>query len=184
MRAGTSDKIYTVEEYIQHELSSQVRSEFVNGQLFEMSGEKGINNRIALSLVFLFMQVLNKKGFEVYAHDMKVKIHWESKYFYPDVFITKEIETEDNVYFKNEPVLIVEVVSPTSQVNDYVDKFINYTKIPSLQYYLIVEPENTLINCYTRGENNGWETTKYTKSEDVVSLPDLDVSFSLQEVYT
>src|SRR4051794_18441191 len=111
MRAGTSNRIYTVEEYIHHELRSEVRSEFINGQLFEMPGEKDINNRIALKIVFLLMQILTEKGYQVYAHDVKVRISGENKYYYPDVFVTQEPGREDNQYIKSEPVLIVEVVS-------------------------------------------------------------------------
>ncbi len=183
MRAGTSDKIFTVEEYIQNEWKAPVRSEFINGQLFEMPGEKDINNSIALKIAFLLMQALTEKGFQIYAHDVKVKIFGENKYYYPDVFVTKETKTENNKYIKSEPVLIVEVVSETTQVNDYVDKYIAYTKIPSLQYYLIIEPETTLITCYKRGENGEWITSKYTKAEDLIQLDALSVSFPLKQVY-
>ncbi len=183
MRTVTSDKIYTVEEYIRHEWTAPARSEFINGQLFEMPGEKDINNEIALAFAFLLMQLLRNKGNQVYAHDVKVKIYGENKYYYPDVFVTKEAKTKDNQYIKSEPVLIVEVVSETSQVTDYVDKYIDYTKIPSLQYYLIVEPEATLITCYTKGENNEWLTTKYIKPEEQIKLERLGVVFQLKQVY-
>ena len=133
MRVGTSNKIYSVEEYIKHEWKAQSRSEYINGQLFEMPGEKDINNNIALKIAFLLMQFLTEKGYQIYAHDVKVKIFGENKYYYPDVFITKELKTESNKYIKFEPILIVEVVSERSHVNDYVDKYIDYTKIPSLQ---------------------------------------------------
>src|SRR3954469_13102537 len=183
MRAGTSNRIYTVEEYIQHELSAEVRSEFINGQLFEMPGEKDINNEIAGTLYILFSTLLKSLGYSIYNHDVKVKITGANKYYYPNVFITKEAKLESNQYVKSEPVLIVEVVSETSQVNDYVDKYIDYTKIPSLQYYLIVEPETTLVTCYKRGENGEWITSKYTRPDDLINLPFLDVSFLLKQVY-
>lgn len=183
MRVETSDKKYTLEEYIQHELKSPVRSEFIHGQLFEMAGEKDINNRIALRVAFLLTQFLEDRGYEIYAHDMKVKIFEEDKYYYPDVFVTQELSTETNQYIKSEPVLIVEVVSESSQVNDYVDKYLAYTKIPSLQYYIIVEPETTLITCYRRTYNSEWSTSKYTRSEDIVILEALDFSFQLKQIY-
>lgn len=183
MRVKTSNKNYTVEEYIQHELKSEVRSEFINGQLFEMPGEKDINNEIALRIAFLLMQLLKEKGYEIYAHDIKVKIFGEDKYYYPDVFVTKELKTVSNKYIKSEPSLIAEVVSETSQVNDYVDKYIAYTKIPSLQYYIIIEPETTLITCYKRDENGEWITSKYTQLEDVIKLGTLDISLQVKQVY-
>ncbi len=184
MRVGTLNKIYSVEEYIQHEWKAQVRSEFINGQLFEMPGEKDINNNIALKIAFLFMQFLSERGCQIYAHDIKVKIFGENKYYYPDVFITKEAKTETNQYIKSEPLLIAEVVSETSHVNDYVDKYVAYTKIPSLQYYIIIEPETTLITCYKRGQNDEWITSKYTRPDDVIRLDALDVSFHVRQVYS
>ncbi len=183
MQTGARNKTYTVDEYIQHELKSEVRSEFINGQLFEMPGEKDINNQIAGNLYILFATLLRSLGYFVYAHDVKVKIFDEDKYYYPDVFITREPRTDGNTYIKSEPVLIVEVVSETSQVTDYVDKYIAYTKIPSLQYYLIVEPETTLLTCYKRGENNEWITTKYTRLEEEVKLDLADISFPLSAIY-
>ncbi len=184
MRTVTSDKTYTVEEYIMHEWTAEARSEFINGQLFEMPGEKDINNEIALLIAFFIMQqLLKEKGYQVYAHDVKVKIFGENKYYYPDVFVTKEVKTESNKYIKSEPMLIVEVVSESSQVNDYVDKYIDYTKLLSLQYYLIVEPETLLITCYKRGEQSEWITSKFTRLEDEVKLDILNVSFTLKQVY-
>jgi len=183
MRLDTSNRIYTVEEYIQHELSAERRSEFINGQLFEMAGEKDINNEIAGNLYILLSTLLKSLGYFIYNHDVKVKIFGENKYYYPDVFATKELKTENNKYIKSEPELIIEVVSETSQVNDYVDKYIAYTKIPSLQYYLIIEPETLLITCYKKGENGEWTTSKYTKPEDVIHLDALNISFQLKQVY-
>lgn len=184
MRTVTSDKNFSIEEYIQHELKSQVRSEFINGQLFEMPGEKDINNEIAGNLYILLSALLKTLGYFIYNHDVKVKIYGENKYYYPDVFVTKELKTENNKYIKSEPVLIVEVVSETSQINDYVDKYIDYTKIPSLQYYLIVEPETFLITCYKRGENSDWITSKFTRADDTIALDALNISFQLKQVYS
>jgi len=183
MRVNTSNKKYTVEEYIHHELKSAVRSEFINGQLFEMAGEKDINNEIAGNLYILFSTLLKSLGYFIYNHDVKVKIFGENKYCYPDVFITRELKTESNKYIKSEPVLIIEVVSESSQVNDYVDKYIAYTKIPSLQYYMIIEPETTLITCYKKSENGEWTTLKYTRMEDMIQLDVPEVSFKVMQVY-
>jgi Uma2 family endonuclease len=82
MRSATSDKIFTVDEYIRHELIAGRRSEFINGQLFEMPGEKDINNEIAGNLYILLSSLLKSLGYFVYAHDVKVKIFGENKYYY------------------------------------------------------------------------------------------------------
>lgn len=183
MRTAQSDKIFTVEEYIKHELTSERRHEFVNGQLFEMAGEKDINNEIAFIISVIFLNLLKSKGYTIYNHDVKVAIPGGTKFYYPDVFVTREEKNENNRYIKQQPEIIVEVVSESTQVTDYVDKYIDYTKILSLQYYMIVEPETILITVYERTETNEWTTRKYTQLKNVIQLEKMNVSFTLQDVY-
>src|SRR6266542_6334788 len=183
MRTAANDRIFTVEEYIQNELTSEIRHEFINGQLFEMPGEKDINNEMAGSIYVLLLNFLKDKGYIIYSHDVKIAIPGGNKYYYPDVFVTKEEKNENNRYVKYQPEIIVEVVSESTQITDYVDKYIDYTKIPSLQYYMIVEPETILITVYERTETNEWVTRKYTQLKDIVQLGKMNVSFSLQDVY-
>jgi Uma2 family endonuclease len=173
----------SVEEYIQYELHAERRHEFINGQLIEMPGEKAINNRIALFIAVFFVKHLIPKGYQVYNHDVKVAGHDRAKYFYPDIFVTKETENEYNPYIKFEPELIVEVISPSSHITDTVDKYIAYTSIPSLHYYLIVEPETVYVTLYSRGVENKWEVMSYVKKDDVIPLPLLELSLPLSEVY-
>jgi len=183
MKTAVSDKIYTVAEYIQEELRSEVRHEFVNGQLFEMAGEKRLNNIIAGFFYLLFVQSLKKAGYYACINDVKVAIPGSSKYYYPDVFVTKEKSTEKNTYIQYEPEIIVEVVSESTHVTDYVDKYIDYCKIPSLLYYLIVEPETNLITVCERDDNNDWITHKYTHPDATVKLAKLDIEFLVKQVY-
>ena len=173
----------SVEEYILKELQSEVRHEYINGQLIEMPGEKDINNQIAgLIYIFLFSQ-LRLKGYQIYMNDVKVGMPDGTKYFYPDVFITREPRTEQNQYIKYEPELIVEVISPTTHITDTVDKYIAYTAIPSLKYYLIVEPETVYVTCYAKNNEGKWEAMPYVKKTDTIALPLLDIALPLKEVY-
>ena len=173
----------SVEEYILKELQSEVRHEYINGQLIEMPGEKDINNQIAgLIYVFLFSQ-LRLKGYQIYMNDVKVGMPDGTKYFYPDVFLTREPRTEQNQYIKYEPELILEVISPTTHITDTVDKYIAYTAIPSLKYYLIVEPETVYVTCYAKNNEGKWEAMPYVKKTDTIALPLLDIALPLKEVY-
>jgi Uma2 family endonuclease len=173
----------TVEEYIQYELKAACRHEYINGQLFEMPGEKRTNNRVALNISIHFVQQLRPKGYEIFNYEMKVANQARNKFFYPDVFVTKEPQTEANEYIQYEPELIVEVISPSSRITDTVDKYIEYSAIPSLKYYLIVEPEVNYITLYAKNEAGRWEATLYASLNDVIPLPLLDISLPLQEVY-
>jgi Uma2 family endonuclease len=183
MRTAANDRIFTVEEYIKKELTSERRHEFINGQLFEMPGEKDINNEIAFAIALILHGFLKAKGYTLYSHDMKVAIPGGTKYYYPDVFITAEEKNDNNSYIKYKPEIIVEVVSESSQVTDYVDKYIDYTKIPSLHYYLIIEPETILITVYSKDENNNWIANKYTRMGDIVKLEKFGVEFIVKDVY-
>lgn len=182
MRNAVDDKTYTVEEYIQHEWQSECRHEFINGKLFEMPGEKDINNQMAGLIYILLINLLKEKGYQFYNHDVKVAIPGGKKYYYPDVFATKEKRNENNQYIKYEPELIVEVVSESTQVMDYVDKYIDYTKIASLNYYIIAEPETTLITVYEKDETK-WIARKFTNFDDIIKLEKMAIELQLKNIY-
>jgi Uma2 family endonuclease len=182
MNAPVNDKVFTVEAYIQHELKAERRSEYINGQLFEMPGEKDINNELAFQIAQLLNAQLKPKGYFTYINDVKVAIPGGENYFYPDTFATKEPKGHNNQYIKYAPELIVEIVSPGSHSHDYIDKYIEYTKILSLQYYLIVEPETILVTLYKR-ISDGWEVEKFTKLTEVMTLPVLDITLPMNEIY-
>ena len=173
----------TVEEYIQFEWTSDCRHEYINGQLFEMPGEKRTNNRVAGKIFIFLTAQLEARGYQIFSHDMKVSNRDRNKYFYPDVFATKEPQTEANEYIQYEPELIVEVISPTSRLTDTVDKYIDYSAIPSLHYYLVVEPEITYVTLHAKNNAGKWEATLYSSLNDVIPLLLLDTSLPLAEVY-
>lgn len=173
----------TVDEYIRYEWTADCRHEFINGQLFEMPGERDINNERAGAAYIFFTVTLKAKGYKVFSHDIKVASHDRRKYFYPDLFVTKERETEGNAYIKYEPELIVEVVSPSSRLTDTVDKYIDYSAIPSMKYYLVVEPEITYVTLHAKNAEGKWEATLYASLTDVIPLPLLETALPLAEVY-
>lgn len=177
------DKPLTVEEYIQMELQSERRHEYVNGQLIEMPGERSINNKVAGRIYAFLLQKLTTKGYDTYINDVKVSSHDRAKYFYPDVFATKEPDNAATQYIKYEPELIVEVVSPTSHITDTVDKYIAYTQIPSLKYYLIVEPETVYAMLYFKNAEGEWEVTKFVRINETISMPLLELEMPLSDVY-
>lgn len=169
------------EEYIQHELKSERRSEYINGQLFEMPGEQDINNRLSMRL-YMMLYHLESQGYFLYTHEVKIAIPGRKKYRYPDFFITAEPETSETRYIKRKPTLIVEVVSEGSDKTDYIDKLIEYTTIPSLLYYLIVEPETILVTVCER-EGDDWVSHKFTSLDDTIQLSKLNVTLPMAALY-
>ena len=86
-------------------------------------------------------------------------------------------------YFTTEPILLIEILSETTRKFDLTDKFIQYQKIPTLQYYLCVEPEQQVIIFYFKNDIGEWMTETFTKNESIINLPALNISFTVQAVY-
>jgi Uma2 family endonuclease len=114
---------------------------------------------------------------------MKVAIPNESRFYYPDIFITAELKTPGNSHIKHHPELIVEVISKSSYINNTVNKYIDYTKIPSLKYYITVNPKVPIVTVYSKDATGEWQAEEYTKSEDVINLTLLQLDLPIQEIF-
>ena len=184
MNISEKIKIYTVEEYILLEEAAEVRHEFVNGNLYEMSGASREHHKLCKKFLRILEDMLLGKGYEVNMENMKVAIPGGNQFYYPDIFITKEKQTDQNKYIQYQPELIIEVLSESTRTKDSIDKFIQYQKIETLQYYLIAEPEKCLIICYFKLANNEWDMVSYTQIEEVIQLLNLNISLPLNQIYT
>lgn len=176
-----AEKIYTVEEYFELERNSEVKHEFVEGNLIEMPGEKRIANRITGSIYALLLKLLNHKVFEIYIQDVKLSTVKGKRYRYPDVMVVPVVDDEDDDMV-HQAVLIAEVLSPSTEKTDRNDKLREYAKIPSVQYYLLISQEEAIVEMYRR---NGdiFEYLFFTEKTDVINLPFLEAKFTLGDVY-
>ena len=183
MMPATEEKIYTVDEYIQLDETSDIRHEFINGQLYDMSGNSDIHNEMVGNLYFLLRKLLSGTKNKIYFEQEKTKIQGEDYYTYPDVFVTNHPADLQNKYIKQFPVLIIEVLSDSTRKYDTVDKFIRYQKIETLEYYLLVEPELMYVNCFSKDDKEEWQSAIYNKPEDLVPLKVLAIELPIQGIY-
>ncbi|MEO8116818.1 MAG: Uma2 family endonuclease [Bacteroidota bacterium] len=183
MKSLELDKIYSVAEYFSLEEESELRHEFINGNLIEMSRASREHHFICQNILLALLNSTKPLGFNVFIENMKVKIPHEDLYFYPDIFITREAQTNDNKYVQFQPELIVEVLSESSRVRDLTDKFIQYRKIETLNYYLLVEPEKYLVLLNFKNEKGDWEMISFTQKEEIIALPKLNITLSLEDIY-
>jgi Uma2 family endonuclease len=84
------EKKLSEKEYIQFELQSDIKHEYVNGKLIDMPGESDLHNQLALNCCIILKMLSKDKGYSFFIEGVKVKLPDENKYFYPDVFIAKE----------------------------------------------------------------------------------------------
>lgn len=180
----TTNIILSEQDYIQLELNSEIRHELINETLIDMPGDSPIHNYICQNFLIIFRQLLKRTPYSIFMEDVKLKIPAEKKYFYPDIFITKEQYNSSTGYILNEAELIVEVLSPGTRLFDTVDKFIEYKKIPSLKYYILAEPEKQYINCLSKNAEGIWESQVFTELDEKILLPLLEnISIDVKDIY-
>lgn len=167
------------EEYFLFEEKSELRHELISGTLFEMSGLSIFHNNLVVRLSFLLYPFLKENKWQLIVESFKIKTP-EGNYFYPDIAICfPDLEK----YFSEKPILLIEVLSDATRKYDLTDKFIQYQKIDTLQYYLCVEPEQQVVVFYCKQEDGEWMAETFTKDEQVISLPKLNISLSLKDIY-
>lgn len=179
-----SDNIkYTFEDYFKLEETSEVKHEFYYGKLFEMPGAPILHNNICLKIFFILYNQLKSKGFQVNVENVKVKIENEDIYVYPDVLVTEEHFETMKDYVVHQPILIAEVLSDSTRKYDSTDKFIQYQKISTLRYYLLVEPEKHVVIFYEKDDTGEWTAKTYTELDEMISLPALQAQVTLAHIY-
>jgi Uma2 family endonuclease len=173
----------TVEEYLALEEREEVRHEYVNGRIFAMSGASDAHNVICSNLHVLLHPRVKGSGCMVYINDMKVRIETANSFYYPDIMVTCEPFEAKSVY-KRSPVLIIEVLSPSTSRTDRREKLVAYQQLSSLKQYLIVHQSRYRIEMHRKDEHGQWEMTILGKNDVVLlsALPE-QPEISAVEIY-
>jgi Uma2 family endonuclease len=175
----------TPEEYLAIERRSEIRSEYLDGEMFAMTGGSRNHNLIVLNIGRELSLQLKKRPCEVYASDQRVRVPATGLYTYPDVVVVcdePQFEDEELETLLN-PTLLIEVLSRTTEACDRGKKFEHYQTIPSLSEYLLVSQDSFRVEQYLRQENNRWLFTAVTGFERTIALPSIQCDLLLAEVY-
>jgi Uma2 family endonuclease len=172
----------SVADYLEMEKVSEVKHEFIYGNVIEMAGTSYLHSRITKKVSRLFDDLLLDKGYES-ASEMRVVPEKDGVFFYPDIAVIKPALQQDRSLYIHQPILIAEVLSPSTRTYDSIDKFIQYKKLDSLQYYLLIDTEKQLVIFYERTEENEWPSAFFTDSTETIHLPLLGISISLKDIY-
>ncbi len=178
-RTAIEANFISEEDYFLFEEKSEVRHELINGNLYEMSGISKYHNNVVLNLIMLFKTLLQKEKYMIAFESYKFKTP-DRNFLYPDVMVC---ERDPEKYYSEKPVLIAEVLSPSTRKFNLVDKFIQYQKAETLQYYLCIEPEKKVVIFYFKTEEGEWMTETFTNDDDVISLPHLTINITLKDIY-
>ncbi|MBD2754198.1 Uma2 family endonuclease [Spirosoma validum] len=175
-------RIYTVEEYLELEKSSEVKHEFVDGIIIEMPGEPKKANKIAGNIYMTLRLGVKGKSFEVYNHDLKLLTIPGRKYRYPDIMVAPADDNDDDTHVVNRAVVTVEVTSENSSGVDHDEKFHEYIGMPSVECYLIVSQAEWLIEVYQR-TGTKWEYAFYTELIESFEIRALGITMKVSDVY-
>jgi Uma2 family endonuclease len=172
----------TVEEYLAWESGQEVRHEYIYGEVRAMTGGTIPHNDIALNCYRILYSQVRSQGCRINVADVKVQVNSDGLYYYPDVVVSCDPQDQNARQFLQAPILIIEVMSPSTEVRDRGRKFTRYQTIPSLQEYVLVNSEMVSVECYRRGEGRMWLYSPYTEA-DVMLLPSIGLEFPIELLY-
>ena len=181
--SAVATRSYTVEEYLELDAEAEdERYEFQHGSVIPMAGAEPEHNQIKDNVSRELGNRLVARNCYVMTSDQRVRVSFG--YVYPDVVVACEPTYEDTrPRTLQNPELIVEVTSESSQARDHSDKLAAYTELDSLEEYWVIDPDKPLLTQYTR-DADGWRYRAHTNVSDTVAGEAFDVEVPLRDLYT
>jgi Uma2 family endonuclease len=175
----------TPEDYLAFERASEEKHEYFAGEIFAMTGASKNHNRILTSTVAALYAQLRQRPCDVFSSDMRVKVPETGLYTYPDITVVcGEPQFEDSeVDTLLNPMVIIEILSPSTEAYDRGKKFQHYRTIPSFQDYVLISQDNIRVEHYRRQENDKWEMADAHTLDAAITLPSVDCTICLSDIY-
>jgi Uma2 family endonuclease len=176
--SNIAEKLMSLDEFLAWEHDQPERYEFARGVITMMTGGSAAHVTIAMNLAFALRQALRGTGCRPFGSDMKVIA--SNTVRYPDISVTcRPIDDKDDRVL--EPILIIEVISPSTEREDRGRKKFDYFATPSVRQYAIIEQDARRIDLYTRAGDH-W-TDEVVEGDAVLNLSSIGVEVSLDAIY-
>jgi len=173
------------EEYLELEREAEFKSEYIDGYFVAMVGASEPHNLIVTNTVAALHAQLRGRDCRVYSNDMRVDLREQKLFAYPDVVVIfgePQLSGDRRDNLRN-PVVIIEVLSESTESYDRGIKFIKYRRIESLKEYVLVAQDVALIEHYVRQENDDWLMSETSGVDASVRLGSIECDLRLSEVY-
>jgi Uma2 family endonuclease len=179
------DKYYTPEEYLILEETADYRSEYYKGEIFAMSGGSANHNRIAGNVYITLREALEGKPCETFITDMCLLVKKNGLYTYPDVMVVcgKLEFVKGHTDTLTNPVVIVEVLSESTQGYDRGAKFELYRALETLQDYVLIDQSRVHAEYFRRLDDGRWLLTEFNELEAILKIEAVGVEIPLSRVY-
>ena len=172
----------TPDEYLQWEARQDIKHEYINGEVYAMTGGTIPHNAIAVNLIAALRPHVRGSSCRVLGSDAKVGITEKGSFFYPDVLVTCNAQDRQAIQVIRFPKLIVEVLSPGTEAYDRGAKFAQYRRLESLQEYVLINSESIGVEIFRLNDRNKWELTSYT-TDDEIELISIEFKFPIALLY-
>lgn len=178
---------HSYDAYLTLEAESGVKYEFHDGFIVAMAGGTLEHGQVGGNFIRTAGNVLieNGKPCSVFTSDVKIHIASARRSYYPDASIvcgTPERSSKDRNALIN-PILILEVLSDSTEAFDRGAKFNYYRELPSFQEYVLISQEEALVDTYFRTKDNTWEINSYRGLDAMVPLKSIDCEISMTDIY-
>jgi len=167
----------SVEAYLQGELSSEIKHEYIDGAVYAMAGASKNHQRITANVSGEFWTPLKNTPCEAFSSAIKVKVG--TKFFYPDVMVVCNDDGK-NAYYTETPVIIIEVLSKSTRRMDETAKKFAYQSLATLKEYVLIEQDFVDVEVCRRSEN--WVSRHYFMG-DSVTFESVGVTLSVADIY-
>ena len=181
--AKKADNKITIKDYLSGELVSEVRHEYYDGYVYAMAGASDNHNKISGNIFRELANELKKQKSPCtsYVADMKVNITDKGNhFFYPDVMVVCDSDDNESDYYKKSPLIIVEVLSPSTRKNDSSGKRLLYFNLLSLEEYVLIEQDICQIQVFSRKDN--WQAAFYFLGDEI-TFKSINVTLKVEDIY-
>jgi Uma2 family endonuclease len=185
MSAIPASKYISIEDYITAEETALEKHEYYKGEVFAMAGAGIPHNRIVRNTSTEIDNFLKGKSCEIFPSDLKIYIEANSLFTYPDLTIFCEpVKTYKNRSdVATNPIVIIEVLSKSTQDYDRGSKFKLYRDLPSLKEYILISSIEVLVEKYIKQSDNKWQFTACNKVEDKFAIESIGLDIEVNTLY-
>ncbi len=175
----------TAEEYLARERIADYKSEYFDGEILAMAGASEPHNLIVYNISGEFYTQLKPRPCKAYSSDLRLKVSPSGLYTYPDIVVVcGEAQFEDDeLDTLLNPTLIVEVLSKSTEGRDRGAKFEHYSKLDSLQEYLLVASNRPRAELFTKEGKGRWLFATFDHLADIINLTSIDCKLALKDIY-
>ena len=183
--ASHAKTLFTPEEYLALERQAEYKSEYLDGEIFAMAGASLTHIAIEANVIRELGNQLLEKPCQVFTSNMKVDLSEHRVYAYPDALVVCGEPVFNDKYKDNlvNPLVIVEVLSDSTEGYDRGEKFLRYRKLKAFKEYLLISQHAPHVEHYFKQERNKWILSEYDDLQDSMNLPSLKITLGLSSIY-